>query len=172
MNKEGWTMAEKAKEKETKAVTPWRPFTDVSRWERDMDRMMEDFFGRRARSMWPESWFRRGEMDVSAPALDVFEDKDDVVVKAELPGIDKEHIEVNLTDNLLTIKGEKKKEEEVKEENYYRCERSYGSFTRSVELPKAVHTDKVKASFKNGILEVRVPKTEEAKAKAIKVKVE
>jgi HSP20 family protein len=172
MNKEGWTMAEKAKEKETKAVTPWRPFTDVSRWERDMDRMMEDFFGRRARSWWPESWFRRGEMDVSAPALDVFEDKDDVVVKAELPGIDKEHIEVNLTDNLLTIKGEKKKEEEVKEENYYRCERSYGSFMRSVELPKAVHTDKVKASFKNGILEVRVPKTEEAKAKEINVKVE
>lgn len=165
-------MAEKAKEKETKAVTPWRPFTDMSRWERDMDRMMEDFFGRRARPWWPENWFRRGEMDVSAPALDVFEDKDDVVIKAELPGIDKENIEVNLTDNMLTIKGEKKKEEEVKEENYYRCERSYGSFVRSVELPKAVHADKVKASFKNGILEVRVPKTEEAKAKEIKVKVE
>jgi HSP20 family protein len=165
-------MAEKAKEKETKAVTPWRPFTGLSRWERDMDHMMEDFFGRRARPWWPENWFRRDEMDVSAPALDVFEDKDDVVVKAELPGIDKENIEVNLTDNLLTIKGEKKKEEEVKEENYYRCERSYGSFTRSVELPKAVHTDKVKASFKNGILEVRVPKTEEAKTKEIKVKVD
>ena len=71
----------------------------------------------------------------------------------------------------MTIKGEKKKEEEVKEENYYRCERSYGSFL-SVELPKAVHADKVKASFKNGILEVRVPKTEEAKTKEIKVKVE
>ena len=93
-------------------------------------------------------------------------------MKAELPGIDKENIEVNLTDHTLTIKGEKKKEEEVKEENYYRCERSYGSFLRSVELPKDVHADKVKASFKNGILEVRVPKTEEAKSKEIKVKVE
>ena len=165
-------MADKAKEKDTKAVTPWRPFTDVSRWERDMDRMMEDFFGRRARSWWPENWFPRHEMEVRAPALDVFEDKDDVVVKAELPGIDKENIEVNLTDNRLTIKGEKKKEEEIKEENYYRSERSYGSFVRSVELPKAVLADKVKASFKNGILEVRVPKTEEAKAKEIKVKVE
>jgi HSP20 family protein len=165
-------MADKAKEKETKAVTPWRPFTDVSRWERDMDRMMEDFFGRRARSWWPENWFRREEMDVRAPALDVFEDKDDVVVKAELPGMDKENIEVNLTDNMLTIKGEKKKQEEIKEENYYRSERSYGSFVRSVELPKAVHSDKVKASFKNGILEVRAPKTEEAKAKEIKVKVD
>ena len=111
-------------------------------------------------------------MEVRAPVVDVFEDKNDIVVKAELPGLDKDNIEVNLTDNTLTIKGEKKKEEEVKEENYYRCERAYGSFVRSVELPKAVHADKVKASFKNGILEVRVPKTEEAKAKEIKVKVE
>jgi HSP20 family protein len=73
---------------------------------------------------------------------------------------------------MLTIKGEKKKEEEVKEENYYRTERVYGSFLRNLELPKDVRGDKVKASFKNGILEVRMPKTEEAKAKEIKVKVE
>ncbi|HXV49405.1 MAG TPA: Hsp20/alpha crystallin family protein, partial [Candidatus Binatia bacterium] len=105
-------------------------------------------------------------------AIDLFEEKDDIVVKAELPGIDKNNIEVNLTDNTLTIKGEKKKEEEVKEEKYYRSERSYGAFIRTVELPKSVHGEKVKASFKNGILEVRVPKTEEAKAKEIKVKVE
>jgi len=165
-------MAEKAKEKETRAVTPWRPFMDLTRWDRDMDRMMDDFFGRRFRPWWPDRWFRTDEMEVRAPVVDVFEDKNDIVVKAELPGLDKDNIEVNLTDNTLTIKGEKKKEEEVKEENYYRCERAYGSFVRSVELPKAVHADKVKASFKNGILEVRVPKTEEAKAKEIKVKVE
>jgi HSP20 family protein len=165
-------MAEKAKEKETKAVTPWRPFMDLTRWDRDMDRMMDDFFGRRFRPWWPDRWFRTDEMEVRAPVVDVFEDKNDIVVKAELPGMEKDNIEVNLTDNTLTIKGEKKKEEEVKEENYYRCERAYGSFVRSVELPKAVHTDKVKASFKNGILEIRVPKTEEAKAKEIKVKVE
>ena len=79
---------------------------------------------------------------------------------------------MNLTDHTLTIKGEKKKEEEVKEGNYHRSERSYGSFLRTLELPKDVHADKVKASFKNGILEVRMPKTEEAKAKEIKVKVE
>jgi HSP20 family protein len=165
-------MAEKAKEKETKAVTPWRPFTDITRWERDMDRMMEDFFGRRIRPWWPERWFRTDELEVRAPAIDLYEDKDDIVVKAELPGMDKNNIEVNLTDNTLTIKGEKKKEEEVKEESYYRSERSYGAFIRTVELPKSVHGEKVKASFKNGILEVRVPKTEEAKAKEIKVKVE
>ena len=165
-------MAEKVKEKETKAVTPWRPFHELTRWERDMDRMMEDFFGRRVRPWWPDRWFRTDEMEVRAPAIDLFEDKDDIVVKAELPGMDKDNIEVNLADSTLTIKGEKKKEEEIKEENYYRSERSYGSFIRTVELPKAVRTDKVKASFKNGILEVRVPKTEEAKAKEIKVKVD
>ena len=165
-------MTEKVKEKETKAVTPWRPFVDLTRWERDMDRMMGDFFGRRMRSWWPERSFRTEELDVRAPAVDVFEEKDDIVVKAEIPGMDKDNIQVNLTDHTLTIKGEKKKEEEINEENYYRSERSYGSFLRTLELPKDVHGDKVKATFKNGVLEVRMPKTEEAKAKEIKVKVD
>jgi HSP20 family protein len=93
-------------------------------------------------------------------------------VKAELPGMEKENIEVNLTDHMLTIKGEKKKAEEVKEEKYYRSERSYGAFVRTLELPRDVHGDKIKATFKNGVLEVRMPKTEEAKAKEIKVKVD
>ena len=165
-------MADKAKEKETKAVTPWRPFMDLTRWERDMDRIMEDFFGRRMRPWWPERWSRREVMELEAPAVDLFEDKNDIVVKVELPGMEKENVEVKLTDHMLTIKGEKKKTEEVKEENYYRSERSYGSFIRTLELPTDVHADKVKASFKNGILEVRLPKTEEAKSKEIKVKVE
>jgi HSP20 family protein len=163
-------MAEKAKEKETKAVAPWRPFMDLARWDRDMERMMGDFFGRRP--WWPERWFRTEGVELTAPVVDLYEEKDDIVVKAELPGIDKDNIEVNLADHTLTIKGEKKKEEEIKEENYYRSERSYGSFVRTLELPKDVHTDKVKATFKNGILEVRLPKTEEAKAKEVKVKVD
>jgi HSP20 family protein len=165
-------MADKPKEKETKAVAPWRPFSDITRWERDMERMMEDFFGRRIRPWWPERWLRTEGIELTAPAVDLFEEKDDIVVKAELPGIDKNNIEVNLTNHTLTIKGEKKKEEEVKDENYYRAERSYGSFVRMLELPKDVHADKVKASFKNGILEVRLPKTEEAKTKEVKVKVD
>jgi HSP20 family protein len=163
-------MAEKAKEKETKAVTPWRPFMDLPRWDREMERFMGDFFGRRP--WWPERWFRTEGMELTAPAVDLYEEKDDIVVKAELPGIEKDNIEVNLADHTLTIKGEKKKEEEIKEKNYYRSERSYGSFVRTLELPKDVHTDKVKATFKNGILEVRLPKTEEAKAKEVKVRVD
>jgi HSP20 family protein len=163
-------MAEKTKEKETKSVTPRRPFMDLPRWDRDMERMMGDFFSRRP--WWPERWFKTERMELTAPAVDLYEEKDDIVVKAELPGIEKNNIEVNLTDHTLTIKGEKKKEEEIKEKNYYRAERSYGSFVRTLELPRDVHTDKVKATFKNGILEVRLPKTEEAKAKEVKVKVD
>ncbi|HXV85025.1 MAG TPA: Hsp20/alpha crystallin family protein [Candidatus Binatia bacterium] len=165
-------MAEKAKEKETKAVARWRPFTGLSRWEREMDRMMDDFFGRRMRPWWPERWLGAEREEVMAPAVDVYEEKDEIVVKAELPGMDKNDIEVNLSDSQLTLKGEKKKEEKIEEENYFRSERSHGAFLRSVELSTDVQADKVKAAFKNGILEVRLPKTEEAKAKEIKVKVE
>ena len=165
-------MARQAKEKETKAVAPWRPFMDLTRWEREMDRMMDDLFSRRRRSWWPQRWFRPDEEEITAPAVDVYEDKDAIVVKAELPGMNKDDMEVNLSNHLLTIKGQKKKEEEIKEENYYRCERSYGSFLRTLELPKDVHSEKVKAAFKSGVLEVRLPKTEEAKSKETKVHVE
>ncbi len=165
-------MAEKEKQREDKAVTPWRPFGDLARWEHDMERMMDEFFGRRMRPWWPERWLKAEPMEISAPALDVYEDKDDVVVKAELPGMEKNDIQVNLADHTLTIKGEKKKEQEIKQENYYRAERAYGSFLRSLELPRDVQADKVKASFKNGVLEIRLPKTEESKTREIKVKVD
>ena len=165
-------MAEKSKEKETKSVTAWNPFMGLSRWETDMDRMMSDFFHRRMRPWWPEGRLGAEPMEITAPAVDLYEERGDIVVKAELPGMEKNEIEVNLTDHHLTIKGEKKKEEEVKEENYYRSERSYGSFVRSLELPADVRGDKATANFKNGILEVRLPKTEEAKAKEIKVKID
>ena len=165
-------MAEKAKEKEGRSLAPWKPMMDLTRWERDMERMMDEFFDRRMRPWWPERWLSRESMEVSAPAIDLYEEKDDIVVKAELPGMEKDNIQVNLSDHTLTIKGEKKKEEEIKEKNYYRSERAYGSFIRAVELPKDVHGDKVKASFKNGVLEIRLPKTEEAKTREIKVKVD
>jgi len=165
-------MAEKVKENETKAVARRRPFMTLPRWERDMERMIEEFFGRRMRPWWPEKWFRNEGMEPTTPAVDFYEEKDEIVVKAELPGLDKNNIEVNLTNHTLTIKGEKRKEEEVKEKNYYRSERSYGSFVRTLELPTDVHADRVKATFKDGVLEVRLPKTEEAKKKEIKVKVD
>jgi len=165
-------MAHKAGETESRAVTPWRPLTDLTRWEREMDRMMDDFFGRRLRPWRPFFWSRGGDSELIAPALDVYEEKDEIVVKAELPGMTKDDIEVDISDTHLVLKGEKKKEEKLEEEDYFCCERSYGAFHRSLEIPKGVQADKVKASFKNGILEIRLPKTEEAKSKELKVKIE
>jgi HSP20 family protein len=104
--------------------------------------------------------------------VDIFEEGSDVVVKAELPGMRKEDIDVKLTDNTVTISGEKKKEEKVEKKNYSRIERSYGSFTRAFSLPSEVQTDKAKAQFKDGILEIRVSKTEEAKKKEREVMIE
>ena len=111
-------------------------------------------------------------MMMRTPAVDVYEEKDDVVIKAEIPGLSKEDISVQVTNSTLTIKGDKKREQEVKEDDYYRCERSFGSFTRAVALPCEVKADQVKASFKNGVLEIRMPKTEEAKKKAVTVKID
>lgn len=145
---------------------------DLTRWETEMDRMMEDFFGRNRRPWFPALWSRGRLSELMAPALDVYEEKDDIVVKAELPGMTREDIEVDVSDSHLILKGEKKKEEKIEEEDYFACERSYGAFHRSVELPREVQADKVKASFKNGILEIRLPKTEEAKTKEIKVKID
>jgi HSP20 family protein len=104
------------------------------------------------------------------PLVDIFDEKGDVVIKAELPGINKEGIDVTLTDETITISGEKKKEEEVKKKDYCRWECSYGSFCRTFSLPSEVQTDKVKTRMKDGVLEVRIPKTEEAKKKEAKVK--
>ena len=132
--------------------------------------MFEDFFDRR----WPMRWWPSRTAEISLPTvdLDLYEEKGEIVAKAGLPGLAKEDIEVKVTDNVLTIKGEKKKEQEVKEKDYYRSERSYGSFMRSVELPREVQADKIKATFKNGILEVRFPVSEEARKKEIRVKVD
>lgn len=107
--------------------------------------------------------------DVFAPAIDIYEDKDSFVVKADLPGLKQDEIDVQVTDDILTIKGEKKQEVEKKEKNYYRFERSYGSLSRSVALPKYVDVAKTKATYKDGVLELVMPKTEEAKKKQIKI---
>jgi HSP20 family protein len=160
----------KEKEKETREVTPWRPFSELSRIEREAERMFGDFF---RRPFWGVSWPERfREIGFREPAIEVYEEKDDVVVKAEIPGMKKENLEINISGNLLTIKGEKKQEEEVKKKGYYYSERSYGSFMRTIDLPKEVQVDKAYANFKDGVLEVRLPKTEEAKRKEVKIKVE
>jgi len=156
--------------KTTPKVFPAQPVSPLSAWERDFDRFFEDVRRFPWPSVWhPERWWPRQMVDVHVPAVDVYDEKDEVVVKAELPGMTKDDIEINLTGSALTIKGEKKKQEEVRDHDYYRCERSYGSFTRSFELPTEVKGDAVTASFNDGVLEIRLPKSEEGKKKQVKV---
>lgn len=147
-----------------KELTPWRPFGELSSLRREMDRLWENFFVERPLGkIWEREW---------APSLDMSETKDNFVVKAEVPGIDAKHIDISLTGDVLTIRGEKSQEKEEKEEDYHLVERSYGSFSRSVRLPAEVESNKIKASYKNGILAITLPKSEKAKAKEVKIKVE
>jgi HSP20 family protein len=146
-----------------KELAPWRPFSELSSLRREMDRLWDSFFGERPLArMWEREW---------APFLDVSETKDNFVVKAEVPGIDAKNIDISLTGDVLTIKGEKKQEKEEKEEAYHLVERNYGTFSRSVRLPAEVESAKIKTSYKNGILTVTLPKSERVKAKEIKIKV-
>lgn len=161
---------------EEKAITAKKPSEIVSRGEELehwMERFMDDMWRRPFPSLFGrDRWLPIRPLSIRMPSLDVYEEKDSVVVKAELPGMKKEDVEVNLAGETLTIKGEKKEDKEVKEDDYYRRERSYGSFLRTVALPSEVKSDEIKASFKDGVLEIRMPKTEEAKKKSISVKID
>ena len=106
-----------------------------------------------------------------APPVDIYENADHIVLKAELPGIDPQDVEIRVEDNTLYLKGERKFEREVKEENYHRVERSYGAFARSFSLPNSIAADKVVADYKDGLLTLTLPKREEAKPKTIKIEV-
>jgi HSP20 family protein len=130
---------------------------------------MERFFDRFVVPGWEPFETTAGDW---APRLDLSETKDAMVVKAEMPGVDPKDIEISLTGDLLTLKGEKEKETEQKEERFHRVERTYGAFLRSVRLPMAVDGSKVTATFKNGVLMVTLPKTPAAKGTTIPVKAE
>jgi HSP20 family protein len=114
-----------------------------------------------------ESW----SLSAWAPACDIYETDHEIVIKAELPEVKKENVYVSFENNVLTIRGERKFEEEAKRENYHRIERSYGEFVRSFTLPTFVDTNKINAEFKEGVLRVMIPKREEAKPKQVEVKV-
>jgi len=154
------------------AIERWRPGWGLGRWDpfrelEEMRRRFEDIFGR---TTLPSVWRRVPVIETGwAPAIDVFEKEDKFVVKAELPGMKEEDIDVSVVGDTLTIKGERKTESEVKEEDYYCCERSYGSFYRAIALPSNVDTKKIEASYEDGVLEVTLPKTAEVKPKKISV---
>jgi HSP20 family protein len=172
INKGGITMAtEKEKKPARGSIEPYHPTRWLSPYER-MEDMFENFFRRPFGIPFLSGMPRMMEEIEPAPSVDIFEEGDNIVLKSEMPGMSKEDVEVNLTDDTITISGEKNKEEKVEKKNYYRMERSFGSFKRSFALPSEVQSDKAKASFKNGVLEIKIPKSEEAKKKEKKIKIE
>jgi HSP20 family protein len=141
------------------AVERWDPFREVGDLQSEMNRMFDGFFGRSLGGdrMW-------------APAVDMHETKDDLVVTVELPGMNEKDIQLSITGEMLTIKGERHATTQ-KEEGLYRGERWFGRFERNLTLPYAVQNDKVKASYRDGVLTINLPKAEELKPKAIKIDV-
>jgi HSP20 family protein len=159
--------------KESKELVPQEMRRFVAPFE-EMERWFEEAFRKPFFSPWmPRFRFPElREFREFSPSVDIFEEGNEVVVKAELPGMGKDEIDVNITDDVITISGEKKSEEKIEKKDYFRFERSYGSFSRSLTLPAETQTDKAKASFKDGVLEVRIPKTEAAAQKVKKITID
>ena len=146
---------------------------DLIRWEprrRLIRNLFDDFFDMvqsptLARRGWPNG-------DMREPAIDLIDSKNELIVKAELPGVKKEDVTISLVNNSLTIKGEMEKEEETKKEAYSRRERAYGTYTRTVSLPMEIDSDKMRAKFKNGVLEISLPKKTETQSREITIEAE
>lgn len=140
------------------SVVRWSPWHELESMQRNLSRLLDD----------PAS--RQGtESDNWLPLVDIRETEDALLMHAELPGIDKKDIKVDIKDGVLSLSGERKYEKDITEENVHRIERSYGKFSRSFSLPRNIDVDKVKAEIKDGVLELRLPKHEGAKAKNIEV---
>jgi len=145
------------------AIIRWDPFKDMVTLREKMNRMFEDVFTGRAeegKDRASSTW---------APAVDIFETEKELVLTAEIPGVDEKDIEIKIEDNTLSLKGERKFEKETKEENYHRIERSYGSFFRAFALPHTIDPEKIQAAHENGVLKITMPKREERQARRVKI---
>ncbi len=143
-------------------IIRWDPFRDLTTLRERMNRLFEEAYTSRGeeKDLVSSKW---------NPSVDIYEKENAIVLKAELPGIDENDIELKIEDSTLTLKGDRKFEKETKEENYQRIERSYGSFYRSFTLPRNIDQDKIKAESENGILKVTLPKKAELKPKKVKI---
>lgn len=145
------------------ALVRWDPARELDALQGDMNRLFDNFFGRRegAGGDYPS---RRW-----VPAMDLVETEDDLVLRADLPGVKRGDIEIEVKDRVLTISGERRAQHEDKREGFHRVERSFGRFSRSLELPQGISADEVSADFSDGVLEVRIPKPEERKPTRIEI---
>jgi HSP20 family protein len=144
------------------AITRFDPFRNLSTLQEQVNRLFESSFPARGDNAALTTW---------APAVDIYETENELVIKADLPDMDEKDLDVRVENNMLTIRGERKFEQQVKEDNYLRLERTYGSFSRSFSLPSSVNTEAIKADYKNGVLTVTLPKRAESKPKQVKVSV-
>lgn len=144
-------------------ISRWEPFRGLNTLQDQVNRLFEDNFARN----------RSGQAELAswAPSVDIYETENELVVKADLPEMQEKDIDVRVENNTLTIRGERKFEGEVHQENYLRVERAYGTFTRSFSLPNTVSTEGIRAEYQNGVLSVHMPKREESKPKQVKISV-
>lgn len=146
------------------AIVRFDPFRELTQMQDRINRIFGDVYRR-----GDDDLFMRGDW---VPPVDIYEnDQHEIVIKAELPGMSKEEIDLRLENNTLTIRGERRRETESKEDQYHRVERAYGAFSRSFTLPSSVDSGKVKADYKDGVLTVTLPPREEAKPRQIQVQV-
>ena len=145
------------------ALMRWTPMGNLYAFQNEMNRMFNEFFhsgtGEEARS----------RISTWTPSVDIYETDDALVIKAELPGVSKDDVSIDVHQNTLTLRGQRKHEAEVKDEQYHRVERSYGSFQRSFTLPSTIDYEKVQATFKDGVLELHLPRLESAKPRQIAI---
>ena len=140
----------------------WNPLKDLLEIQEEINRLFDTSLAK-----WPFTK-KKGEI----PAVDVYEDKDNIVVEADIPGVDPKDIEINLENDTLTLRGKKEEKKEEKKGDYYCMERFYGEFHRSIQIPSKVDTSKIKATYKKGVLKNALPKKEEEKEKGIKIEIE
>jgi HSP20 family protein len=149
------------------AIVRFDPFRDMLTLQDRMNRLFDESFRAISKSGGEEDW----TLGSWSPAVDIYEQNGNIVLKAELPGVEPKDVDVRVENNVLTLRGERKLDNEVKRENYHRIERAYGSFSRSFTLPSVVDTEKIKAEYRDGVLRMTLPKRDEAKPKQITINV-
>jgi HSP20 family protein len=143
-------------------IDRWDPFRNLSTLQEQVNRLFETSYRGRGDNSALTTW---------APAVDIYETENELVLKADLPDVDEKDLDIQIENNMLTIRGERKFDHEVKEDDYLRIERTYGAFSRSFSLPNTVNAEAIKAEYKNGVLRVELPKRAESKPRQVKVNV-
>jgi|SRR5213595_3376404 len=142
------------------ALVRWEPTREVDSLQSEVNRLFDSFFGAPARGSSARRW---------VPAMDLVETDDHLVLKADLPGLDRDDVSIEIKDGVLTVSGERKTEHEERGDGYHRVERAFGGFSRSLTLPRGIDANQVSAEFDKGVLEVRIPKPEEQKPQRVEI---